>query len=328
MRLFWRVFWLNALVGVVATILLMIGPWTVSAPIRLTEAVVLIAGTGSMLAANAALLRWGLAPLGRLAQLMTTIDLLQPGQRLPVGGSAEMAALIATFNQMLDRLETERGLSNARALSAQEDERRRIAQELHDEIGQSLTAVLLDLKRLTGQAPESMRPDLRQVQEITRDSLDEVRTIVHRLRPGVLQDLGLMSALAALTNQFDAHTELKVRRDLQPDLPPLSPQIELVLYRIAQESLTNAARHSGASTAVLELIADGDGAVLSITDDGAGMDRTPEGAGIRGMRERALLIGARLTIRSRPGDGTRVTLRVPLPPTTTPTPTPTEQGAS
>ncbi|MFB4317365.1 HAMP domain-containing sensor histidine kinase [Actinomadura sp. 21ATH] len=314
MRLFWRVFWLNALMGVVATVLLMIGPWTVSAPVRLTEAVVLVAGTTTMLAANAALLRWGLAPLDRLTQLMGTIDLLRPGQRLPVTGSGEIAALIATFNQMLARLEAERGLSNARALSAQEDERRRIAQELHDEIGQSLTAVLLDIKRLTDRAPESLRADLRQVQEVTRDSLDEVRTIAHRLRPGVLEDLGLMSALASLTNQFEG---LAVRRELDPGLPPLSPQAELVIYRIAQESLTNVARHSGATEAVLELSVDpdpggaaGGGVTLRVRDNGRGTGGEHEGAGIRGMRERALLIGAGLTIRSEPGQGTEVTLRV------------------
>ncbi|MEW2355308.1 sensor histidine kinase [Spirillospora sp. NPDC029432] len=309
MRLFWRVFWLNALMGVVATVLLMIGPWTVSAPVRLTEAVVLVAGTGTMLAANAALLRWGLAPLGRLTQLMGTIDLLRPGQRLPVTGSGEIAALIATFNQMLARLEAERGLSSARALSAQEDERRRIAQELHDEIGQSLTAVLLGLKRVTDRAPESLRADLREVQEVTRDSLDEVRMIAHRLRPGVLEDLGLMSALASLTHQFDG---LAVRRELDPDLPPLSPQAELVIYRIAQEGLTNVARHAGATEAVLELAADrdGGGVTLRVRDNGRGKGGEDEGAGIRGMRERALLIGAGLTIRSGPGQGTEVTLRV------------------
>ncbi|GAA3928772.1 HAMP domain-containing sensor histidine kinase [Actinomadura viridis] len=313
MRLLWRVFWLNALVAMVATILLMIGPWTVSAPIRFTEAVILVAGMGSLLAANAVLLRWGLAPLDRLTQVMTTIDLLRPGQRLEATGSAEMTALISTFNQMLDRLEVERGTSSARALSAQEDERRRIAQELHDEIGQRLTAVLLDLKRLTDQAPEPMRADMRQVQEITRGSLDEVRTIVHRLRPGVLEDLGLLSALTALTNQFDTHTGLKVRRELGADLPELSTQSELVIYRIAQESLTNAARHAGATAADLELVPGHGGVTLHVRDNGTGITGLREGAGIRGMRERALLIGAQLTITSRPGQGTRVSLHVPVP---------------
>ncbi|SEG77125.1 two-component system, NarL family, sensor histidine kinase UhpB [Thermomonospora echinospora] len=312
MRLFWRVFWLNALVGAVATVLLMVGPWTVSVPIRLTEALVLTAGLVVMLTANAALLRWGLAPLDRLTRLMTTVDLLRPGERLPVTGSGEVAALIDTFNQMLQRLEAERGASSARALSAQEDERRRIAQELHDEIGQSLTAVLLDLKRLADRAPEPLREDLRYAQETTRDSLDEVRRIARRLRPGVLEDLGLASALTALTGQFSAHAGIRVRRRLHPGLPPLSSQVELVLYRIAQEALTNAARHSGAATVELSLAPADGGVLLSVTDDGAGLGGSAEGAGIRGMRERALLVGGELTVGSVPEGGTRVALYVPI----------------
>ncbi|MEU6038411.1 sensor histidine kinase [Actinomadura sp. NPDC047616] len=319
-RLFWRVFWLNALVGAFATVLLMVGPWTVSVPIRLTEALVLLAGLASMLVANAVLLRWGLAPLDRLARLMTTVDLLRPGQRLPVTGSREIATLIDTFNQMLQRLETERGTSSARALSAQENERRRIARELHDEIGQSLTALLLDLKRLTDRAPEPLREELRHAQETTRHSLDEVRRVARRLRPDVLEDLGLASALTALVAQFDTHTTLRVRRSLHPDLPPLGPQIELVLYRIAQEALTNAARHSGATRVELSLTpanVPGDGGVLlRVDDNGRGIDGAPEGAGIRGMRERALLVGGTLNLHTRSEGGTRLTLYVPTGPTT------------
>lgn len=312
MRLFWRVFWLNTLVGAVATVLLMVGPWTVSVPIRLTEALVLATGLAVMLAANAVLLWWGLAPLGRLARLMATVDLLRPGQRLPVTGSGEIAALIDTFNQMLRRLEAERGTSAARALSAQEDERRRVARELHDEIGQSLTALLLDLKRVTDTAPPQVRRDLRNAQEMTRESLDEVRRIARRLRPDVLEDLGLASALAALAARFDTHTTLRVRRQVQHGLPPLDPQVELVLYRVAQEALTNAARHSGAASVVLDLRADGDrGVLLRVEDDGEGLGGAPEGAGIRGMRERALLVGGALDLRTGPDGGTRLDLRVP-----------------
>ncbi|KAB2341615.1 HAMP domain-containing sensor histidine kinase [Actinomadura rudentiformis] len=312
MRLFWRVFWLNALVGVVATVLLMVGPWTVSVPIRLIEAVVLVAGLAVMLALNAALLRWGLAPLDRLSRLMTTVDLLRPGQRLPVTGSGEVAALIEAFNQMLARLEAERGASSIRALSAQEGERRRIARELHDEIGQSLTAVLLELKRLADRVPESLREDVRYTQETTRTSLEDVRRIARRLRPDVLEDLGLVSALTALTTQFATHTALRVRRHLPADLPPLSPQTELVLYRIAQEALTNTARHSDATAAELSLTHQGGGVLLRIDDNGKGLNGAPEGAGIQGMRERALLVGGQLTLGPGPAGGTRISLQVPI----------------
>ena len=199
--LFWRIFTLNAAVLVVALALLVFTPATVSTPVLPAEAVVLLAGLIAVLVANAAMLRVGLSPLRRLTDIMTTIDLLRPGRRLAVDGPAEVADLLRTFNIMLDRLEDERATSNARVLSAQEAERRRVAQELHDEVGQSLTAVLLGLKRLVDQAPESMHRDLYEVQETTRDSLDEIRRIARRLRPGVLDELGLVSALKAVGNE-------------------------------------------------------------------------------------------------------------------------------
>src|SRR5690606_28017355 len=175
------------------------------------------------------------------------------GSRPEVTGDGEVAELIRAFNTMLDRLEAERATSNARALSAQEAERRRIAQELHDEIGQALTAVLLGLKRVADLAPDSLRDDLRQVQEITRESLDEIRRIARRLRPGVLEELGLVSALKALAAEVPDHTGLSIKTVLDPDLPPLGNEKELVIYRVAQEGLTNVVRHAGARHAEIAL---------------------------------------------------------------------------
>ncbi|GAA1015678.1 histidine kinase [Streptomyces sp. F-3] len=313
MSLFWRIFGLNAVVLGTATALLLWAPVTVSVPVVLTEAIILVGGLVVMLVANAALLRWGLAPLERLTKLMTTVDLLRPGQRLPVPAGGEVAELIRTFNAMLDRLEHERATSSARALLAQEAERRRIAQELHDEVGQSMTAILLALKRAADEAPPPLRDELQQAQEITRDSLDEVRRLVRRLRPGVLDDLGLISALTSLTSEFATHTGLRVVRRFDADLPPLEPETELVLYRVAQESLTNVARHADAKRVEVSLRRT-DGAVeLAIVDDGRGIRAAREGAGIRGMRERALLIGADLDIAPAPAAGTRVRLTAPVP---------------
>jgi two-component system sensor histidine kinase UhpB len=309
--LFWRIFGLNAVVLGTATALLLWAPVTVSVPVLLTEAVILVAGLAVMLVANAALLRVGLAPLERLTREMTTVDLLRPGQRLPVSGNGGVAELISTFNDMLDRLEAERATSSARALSAQEAERRRVAQELHDEVGQSMTAVLLGLKRVADRAPEPLRAELQQAQEITRSSLDEVRRLARRLRPGVLEDLGLVSALTSLADDFATHTGLTVRRRLDADLPPLDRQTELVLYRVAQEGLTNAARHAEATRVELALRRTTDGVVLSVEDDGRGVGVAREGAGIRGMRERALLAGAALDIRRGRSGGTVVSLSVP-----------------
>ncbi|WNF67505.1 HAMP domain-containing sensor histidine kinase [Streptomyces violaceus] len=311
MPLFWRIFLLNALVLITATALLL-GPVTVSTPVLLTEAAVLTVGLTAMLVANALLLRVGLAPLQRLTRAMTTTDLLRPGRRPAVGGQAEVAELITTFNTMLDRLEDERATSSARVLSAQEAERRRIARELHDEVGQTLTAVLLELKRVAGQAPPDLLEELRQVQETTRAGLDEIRRIARRLRPGVLDELGLASALKSLATDFGGPC-LSVRHRLDADLPPLGREAELVLYRVAQEGLTNVARHARARHAELALRRTATGVRLCVRDDGRGTGDAPEGAGIRGMRERALLVGADLSLGPGPEKGTEVRLTVPLP---------------
>ncbi|MEV5678211.1 MULTISPECIES: HAMP domain-containing sensor histidine kinase [unclassified Streptomyces] len=312
MSLFWRIFLLNAAVLVAAGALLLLGPITISTPVLLTEALILAGGITSMLGANAALLRLGLAPLQRVTRAMTTIDLLRPGPRPEVAGQGEIADLIETFNTMLDRLEAERATSSARALSAQEDERRRVAQELHDEVGQTLTAVLLELKRVADRAPEPLRDELRQVQEITRGGLDEVRRIARRLRPGVLEELGLVSALTALITETPKPDGLTVGRRMEKDLPQLGAEAELVVYRIAQECLTNTVRHARATRLELSLRRSPGGVELCIRDDGRGLGDGPEGAGLRGMRERALLIGAGLTLGSGPGGGTEVRLDVPV----------------
>ncbi|MFC6082365.1 HAMP domain-containing sensor histidine kinase [Sphaerisporangium aureirubrum] len=309
MSLFWRIFLLNAVVLVAATGLLL-GPVTVSTPVLFTEAAILAVGLAAMLVANAVLLRIGLAPLQRLTRAMSTTDLLRPGKRPAADGRGEVAELIRTFNTMLDRLEAERAGSSARALSAQEGERHRVAQELHDEVGQTLTAVLLELKRVADHAPEPVREEIHQVQETTRTGLDEIRRIARRLRPGVLAELGLSSALKALAGEFST-PGLAVHHHLEPGLPPLDKDTELVLYRVAQESLTNTARHAAARHVELTLRRVAGGVELCVRDDGRGVGGAQEGSGIQGMRERALLIGATLTVGPAPMGGTEVRLAAP-----------------
>ncbi|MEV6617508.1 sensor histidine kinase [Streptomyces sp. NPDC051051] len=321
MSLFWRIFALNA-VGLVVAAALLLGPVTVSTPVLPAEAFVVVAGLASLLASllavNAVVLRVGLAPLGRLGRAMSDADLLHPGARAVVSGPVETAELITTYNAMLDRLESERANSAARALSAQERERHRIARELHDEVGQTLTAVLLQLKRVADRAPDDLRDEVGQAQEATRAGLDEIRRIARRLRPGVLDELGLVSALRSLAAEFTTHG-LTVRPDLRPGLPPLTEETELVLYRVAQEALTNTARHAGADRAELRLRPVADGVELLVRDNGRGPGPTAgEGAGVLGMRERALLIGATFTFGPGLG-GTAVRLRTaPAPSVTAP----------
>ncbi|MCI4078821.1 HAMP domain-containing sensor histidine kinase [Streptomyces sp. MMS21 TC-5] len=309
MSLYWRIFLLNAGVLAVAVALLL-GPVTVSTPVLFGEALVLLGGLAAMLVINAVLLRVGLAPLARLNRAMATADLLKPGTRPTVTGRGEIAALTRTFNAMLDRLGAERATSSGRVLTAQEGERKRIAQELHDEIGQTLTAVLLQLKHAADRAPEPVRTDLHQTQEATRASLDEIRRIARRLRPGVLEELGLHSALRSLVGEFTT-PRLGVTAHITPGLPHLDPATELVLYRVAQEGLTNAARHSGATRVEVHLRPLPRGGIrLLVRDNGHGLGEAPEGAGIRGMRERALLIGAELYVGTGPYGGTQVRLDI------------------
>jgi len=310
--LFWRLFLFNAAVFVAGAAVLVLSPATVSTPVSVIEVGVLAVGSAVMLAVNAVLLRVTLRPLDGLTALMERVDLLRPGERASVRGDRDVAHLISTFNDMLDRLEHERGASSAHALAAQEGERQRIARELHDEIGQSLTAVLLGLKRTVDRAPAELRDELRAVQEMIRGCLDEVRVVARRLRPGVLEDLGLLSAMNALAADFAEVTRTPVAARLDPRLPALSKDAELVLYRIAQEGLTNIARHAAATRVDMVLTHERDGVLLSITDDGRGLDGSDEGAGIRGMRERAILIGADLTLGSAPTGGTELRLVVPV----------------
>ncbi|GGU09240.1 sensor histidine kinase [Actinomadura citrea] len=309
--LFWRILGINGLIFVVGTLVLAVGPVTVSTPILLGEFLVLLGGLAVMVAANALLLRAGLAPLEGLTALMARMDSLRSGDRLPAGGNGDLFHVVEQFNAMLDRLEADRSTSTALVLDAQEAERRRIAQELHDEIGQTLTVVLLELKSVVDRAPEEVAEELRDVQEAVRSSLDEVRRVARRLRPGVLDDLGLTSALTALATDFSGTGGPRVTRRVQPGPEGLGADAELVIYRIAQESLTNVWRHSGARNAELSLTEDEEGrVVLRVADDGTGPpDRV--GSGIHGMRERAMLIGAQLTIGPADGGGTEVRLVVP-----------------
>ncbi|MER6583732.1 histidine kinase, partial [Nonomuraea sp. NPDC001023] len=224
--LFRRLFVINALVFAAGTFVLALSPATVSSPVLLTEIPVLLIGLALILAANAFLVRASLAPLTSLTALMRRVDLLHTHDRLPAG-NRDLRGVTDTFNQMLDRLEEERSVASAQALAAQEAERGRIARELHDEIGQSLTVALLALKRVRDRAPAELADELGHAQEAIRTSLDEVRQVAHRLRPGVLEDLGLTSALTALATDLSQTGTVEVTRRLAPGLPPLSSEVEL-----------------------------------------------------------------------------------------------------
>ena len=313
--LFWRVFYTNAAVLVLAFVALVFAPVTVSVPPRLTELIVLAIGLAAMLAMTLVLLRPAFRPLDQLAETMRRHDPLSPGLRACVKGEPDVATLAQTFNDMLDRLESERRESARRALMVQEGERKRIARELHDEVGQTFTGVMLQVESLAAVIPDERREQLDELRETARQGTEDVRRIARRLRPEALEDLGLQSALAALAGRIGEQAHIRISRHLEPHLP-LSEQQELVVYRVAQEALTNVARHAAADRAHLRLERDGSYAVLVIRDDGRGLDPRVRSSshGIRGMRERAMLIGAELAIGPAPGRGTEVKLTIPLDP--------------
>ncbi|HKU56019.1 MAG TPA: sensor histidine kinase [Gaiellaceae bacterium] len=301
--LLWRVFAINAVLLAVATLLLALTPVTIHARIAIVEGLDLAVALVVMLAANLVLLRHTLRPIDRLVERMRKIDLLQPGQRFPEQGGVEVAELTRAFNEMLERLETERRESGQRALRAQEAERRRIAGGLHDEVGQVLTGVLLRL-------------DDDETKEAVRQALDEVRRIARELRPEMLEQLGLVSALTELSRRFAESSGVTVERRFAADLPALSDDAELAVYRVAQESLTNVARHADATRVEIALQPGADSVVLRVLDDGRGIP-VPDAfalnghGGLRGMRERALLVGGALAVKRSGVGGVEVRLEVP-----------------
>ena len=209
--LFWRVFAINAAVLVAAVAVLALSPATVSSRIEGGEVAVLGVGVALVLAVNLLALRRVFRPLEQLTALMRRVDPLAPGRRIVVERqAAEVAELSHAFNDMLDRLERERRDSGRRALDAQEEERRRMARELHDEIGQTLTGVVLQLETLERRAPEELRADLRSLEATTRAGIEEVRELVRRLRPEALDDFGLRSALVSLGSDLAEHSGLRV----------------------------------------------------------------------------------------------------------------------
>jgi two-component system, NarL family, sensor histidine kinase UhpB len=302
------------LIVAVAVTILVLAPAKVSSFAADEEVAVVIAAVAVVVFVNVYLLRHVVGPVQALTELARRVDLTNPGRRMPSATpTSEAGELALTFNEMLSRLESERREATGRVLRAQEDERLRIAQELHDQVGQELTAVLLGLSRIGSQAPEQLRAPVLAAQDAVRGTLEDVRRIAIELRPEALDDLGLVSALAVLADRFSQRSGLAVSERISPQMPSLPAETELVVYRVAQEALTNVARHSGSRRAELALESDADRVTLLIRDSGRGLPpgNTP-GTGMRGMRERATLIGARLEIGNRATHpGCEVRLEIP-----------------
>jgi two-component system sensor histidine kinase UhpB len=309
--LLWRVFLANLVVWVIAFALLAWTPVTVHRIARPGELAILALGLVLMLAVDLFLLRRVLEPLRRLVVVMGAVEPGRPGRRAepPESGGREVMALADALNAMLDRLEDERRESGRRALAAQESERARIARELHDEVGQTLTAVALRAEQAAHQ-PDGQSLALVEINETVLRSLQDVQRIGRELRPEALDDLGLINALIAMCSRVAHQSGVRVVRNLDGQLPPLTDEVELVIYRVAQEALTNAVRHSGGTEVRISLTHAGDLVTLVVADHGHGLPPRRRESGLRGMRERAMLIDAELEIQSETNQGTEVRLTV------------------
>lgn len=289
----------------------------------------LVAGLALSILLNALVLRAAMNPLNRLQDVVRRVgegDLSVRAQPTPLA-DVEIARIADTLNVMLDNVQSYesqvRNLSGA-LIRAQEDERQRIARELHDDTGQVLTLLLIRLKLLESlPGAESVRPQIEELRGLIASAIDQVRRLALNLRPPTIDQLGLLPALRSLVSTFTESTGLHVTIELPREPITLGRERTLAVYRIIQEALTNAAKHAGAQNLTVVVRREGDSLVATIRDDGRGF--TPEsfsgrhrqpmggaGVGLFGMEERARLAGGTLSLQSAPSRGASVTLRIPL----------------
>jgi two-component system sensor histidine kinase UhpB len=285
------------------------------------------------------------AAFGPLNSLLLTIHAIKRGDLEARAEAREsdtdILALAGAFNEMLDRLERARYDAAGRVLRAQEEERRRLALELHDQTGQSLTALALHAEAIVQRLREETSPAALQarfqaerLRMLAQTTLEEVQALSRQLRPPMLDDLGLAAALRWLAEDAGERLNVQVQIHFEsspalplavtPDEPERLPgEIETALFRIAQESLTNAVRHGQAKNVQIRICRQEGAINLYVEDDGTGFELLRseqssnngagrQGVGLEGMRERAQLLGGALTIHSRPGRGCQVAVSVPL----------------
>jgi len=312
----------GAIAGTVAT------AWFVThepdhSPLELVLPFALV-GTVLSVAVNAAILRLALRPLARLEEAAARVREGDLDARATISHLADdpFTHLTTTFNGMLDSLATSRTQMRdlaARALGAEEEERKRIARELHDETAQTLTAILIQLRLARGAAsPEQRDRILDAIRLQVAAAVEGVRRFARGLRPPALDELGLVAAIESHARALEQAVGIRIRILADPVSGALPPEAELALYRIVQEALSNAVRHAQARTATIQVGQQHGRLQASIQDDGRGFDvglvlgDCGTGLGLCGMRERAGYIGGSLEIHSAPGQGTRIVARVPL----------------
>ncbi len=278
--------------------------------------------------AAAALLTWiATRPILQLKKAAEAVGRGDFNQRLDPWADDEIGQLTAAFNAMTaelaqaerERAEREQLRSQLleKVIAAQEEERRRIARELHDETGQALTSLMVRLQMMTQLcANPELKAQVEALRQLTAQTLDNVHNLSVELRPSALDDLGLTAALERYVQEYQRHTAIEVDFVIMGLDERLPPPVETALYRMVQESLTNIARHAQAETASVLLEQRPDRVRAIIEDDGVGFDplasMNGERLGLYGMRERAKLLNGQLTIESSPGRGATIYIELPL----------------
>lgn len=327
--IFYKVLVANSAIVVLGAVL---GTWVMMQQFRTDSlrssgelaALFAIAGISLCVLVNFVVLKAAFLPL---ASLERTVETVRRGNvRARAGhvpfGDPEIDQLIDTVNSMLDGIETYREqvrLLSRQVMTAQEEERQRVARELHDETAQSLTSLLVGLRVVEkATTPQEVAARIAELRVQTARTLEEVRKMAVDLRPSTLDDLGLAAALQWYTGDFARRSPAEVSFRVSGLDDRLPDEVEVVVYRIIQEALTNVLKHADASQVTVEVVREKGEVLASVLDNGRGFDveemmRSRErGLGLFGMRERVALVGGSLQIDSRPGGNTRVAIRIPL----------------
>jgi two-component system sensor histidine kinase UhpB len=279
------------------------------------------------IALNFVVLQFAFQPLKHLGKVMSRVQTGERALRAPLTGADPQADQLAqTLNMMLEAIEESSRLRASQIINAQEEERKRIARELHDETSQVLTSLLISLAILEESiSTEEARKRIADTRTLAHSTLRAIRSLSIDLRPSALDDLGLLPALRWYLKEYQQKCSIEVEFHATGLKDRLPAEMETALYRIVQECLTNTARHSHARKVIVTMKEEATAVYGTIVDDGDGFDyatllKLPNqerglgrGLGLTGMQERALLLNGELEIHTAPGQGTKVEIRMPLP---------------
>jgi two-component system, NarL family, sensor histidine kinase UhpB len=294
-----------------------------TSPVATPWSLVTFIATGWLVsvALNFVVLQIAFRPLTDLQKVMTRVQTGEHSVRARLTGADPQADQMAqAFNMMLEAIDDAARLRASQIINAQEQERKRIARELHDETSQVLTSLLISLAVLEESlTTQDARDRIADTRRLAHQTLRAIRSLSIDLRPSALDDLGLLPALRWYVKEYQKKCSIEVDFVSSGFKERLPAEMETALYRIIQEALTNTARHSQAKRVSIMLKEDGEEVEGIITDDGSGFDfdalrkspDTERGLGLAGMTERAVLLDGSLDIQSRPGHGTTITVRIP-----------------